>query len=120
MRAVKGVLPVFRNKDGGDMKSLLSLLGKLARKVPYLKEVFLERDNLRAKLAQLNSQSNPFLINAPPGHYSSPIPCLDDIRSKEAELFSNAPKYIAGSDRSCIVPSSGQTSEYPQKYLRFG
>jgi len=54
------------------------LLAKLARRLPYLKKM------------------NPFLSFVPPGHYHSPIPCLDDIKAREAELFGNVPKEIAG------------------------
>jgi hypothetical protein len=75
-----------------------SLLAKLVRKLPYLKEVFLERDKLRADIERSASQMNPFLMFAPPGHYYSPIPCLDDIMAKEAEIWRGVSKEVAGID----------------------
>jgi predicted O-methyltransferase YrrM len=41
-------------------------------------------------------RNNPFLTFVPPGHYYSPIPCLDDIKAREAELFGNVSKEISG------------------------
>jgi ferritin len=59
------------------------------KKLPYLREVFLERDQLRSQLSQLEF---------PPGHYSSPHPCIEEIRRKEAEIFERVPRTIPAID----------------------
>ena len=59
------------------------------KKLPFLREFFLERDRLRAQLGQLEF---------PPGHYSSPYPCIEEIKRKEAKLFDCIPRTIPAVD----------------------
>jgi hypothetical protein len=59
------------------------------KKLPFLREFFLERDHLRAQLSQLEF---------PPGHYSSPHPCIEEIKGKEAEIFECIPQIIPAVD----------------------
>src|SRR5262249_31344210 len=62
---------------------------RMIKKLPYLREFFLERDRLRAQLSQLEFH---------PGHYSSPHPCIEEIRKKEAEIFDRIPRTIPAVD----------------------
>ncbi len=62
---------------------------RMIKKLPYLREVFLERDQLRAQLSALEF---------PPGHYSSPHPCIEEIRRKEAEIFDRIPRELPAID----------------------
>ena len=50
----------------------------LASGVPQIKRLLRERDELRASLNKLS---------APPGHYNSPIPSIEDIKENEARIF---------------------------------
>jgi hypothetical protein len=65
---------------------------KPVKKLPYLRHVFLERDQLRALKAEGK------LLAYPPEHFHSPIPCLEEIRRKEAEIFDRAPRVVPAID----------------------
>jgi Methyltransferase domain len=64
-------------------------IASLVKQLPYLKQVFLERDELRTQVKKLGF---------PPGHFYSPIPCIEEIRSKEAQIFDYAPRTIPAVD----------------------
>jgi hypothetical protein len=66
-------------------------IAPLIKKLPYLREAFLERDRLRAQI----SQSSLFYA---PGHYYSPIPCIEDIKRREASIFDQIPSTLPGID----------------------
>ena len=59
----------------------LPWLGGLHR---YIVALEAERDQLRADLAHWKTWMSP-------GHFYSPIPSLDEIRAREAELFGTPP-----------------------------
>ena len=59
---------------------------RFVKNLPYLKQLFLERDQLRSQLG------------FPPGHFHSPIPSVPEIKRKEAEIFDSAPKVIPAID----------------------
>ena len=61
----------------------------LVKKLPYLNQVFLERDQLRTQSKKLGF---------PPGHFHSPIPCVEEIRRKEAQIFDYAQRAIPAVD----------------------
>jgi len=58
------------------------------KKLPYLRELFLERDQLRTQFRQ----------EFPPGHYSSPYPCIEEIKRKEIDIFDRIPRTIPAID----------------------
>ena len=64
------------------------IIEKLARHIPCLKDLFLELDRLKKKERTDNW--------APPGHFYSPIPSIDEVKARENELFSDQPKEIQG------------------------
>ena len=64
-------------------------IASLVKKLPYLNQVFLERDQLRTQSKKLGF---------PPGHFHSPIPCVEEIRHKEAQIFDYAPRAIPAVD----------------------
>ena len=71
-------------------------LKRAARRLPglsglhrYIVALESECDQLRADLAHWKTWMSP-------GHFYSPIPSLDEIRSREAELFENAPPSLPG------------------------
>ncbi|MBW8002726.1 MAG: class I SAM-dependent methyltransferase [Planctomycetes bacterium] len=46
-----------------------------------------------------NSDANTkFFRKYPPGHFYSPIPCLEEIKSREAKIFGTPPRQIPGID----------------------
>jgi predicted O-methyltransferase YrrM len=64
-------------------------IASLVKKLPYLNQVFLERDQLRTQSKKLGF---------PPGHFHSPIPCVEEIRRKEAQIFDYAQRAIPAVD----------------------
>ena len=82
--------------DGHTMPPEMSALRKLARRLPILRELHgyiraleSERDELRAHLAHWKTWMSP-------GHFYSPIPNIDEVRAREAELFGPPPASIPG------------------------
>ena len=89
--------------------SIKSVLRSLARtgvlQVPQIRKVVIERDRLREEVAKLQeaastkSQTTPQAFSfAPPGHFYSPIPSLEDVRKREDQLFGNPPRDIFAID----------------------
>jgi hypothetical protein len=73
-------------------------LKRAARRLPllrglhrYIVALEAERDQLRADLAHWKTWMSP-------GHFYSPIPSLDEIRSRESEIFAPAPSTLPGLD----------------------
>jgi Methyltransferase domain len=73
----------------GNKQTMWQPIKRLVKKLPYLKQLFLERDQLRSQLGSLGY---------PPGHFHSPIPCVAEISRKEAEIFDSAPRRIPAID----------------------
>jgi len=63
----------------------------IVRRLPYVCQVFLERDELKAELTKYNTW-------VPPGHFYSPIPSLTEIRSCEERIFQSSEKTILAVD----------------------
>jgi predicted O-methyltransferase YrrM len=73
-------------------------LKRTARRLPWLRGLHryivaleAERDQLRAEVAHWKTWMSP-------GHFYSPIPSLDEIRSREAEIFATPPESLPGID----------------------
>jgi hypothetical protein len=71
---------------------------RTARRLPWLGDLHryivaleAERDQLRADLAHWKTWMSP-------GHFYSPIPSLDEIRAREAELFGAPLSSLLGID----------------------
>jgi predicted O-methyltransferase YrrM len=71
---------------------------RVARRLPWLGDLHryivaleAEREQLRADLAHWKTWMSP-------GHFYSPIPSLDEIRAREAELFGTPPPSLPGID----------------------
>ena len=63
----------------------------IVRRLPYVGQVFLERDELKAELTRYKTW-------VPPGHFYSPIPSLTEIRSCEGRIFQSSEKTILAVD----------------------
>src|SRR5258707_9049879 len=77
-------------RQGQPMNIVESLLGRL----PYvnrlnaeLERLRLEFETTRQQLAESQGELNRYRTWVPPGHYLSPIPCLDEVRKKKAEIY---------------------------------
>lgn len=77
---------------------MVSLLKRAARRLPWLRDLHryivaleAERDQLRADVAHWKTWMSP-------GHFYSPIPSLDEVRAREAEIFAPPPPSLPGID----------------------
>lgn len=75
---------------------MIRALRKIARQLPYLRDLHAyvraletERDELRASLAHWKTWMSP-------GHFYSPIPNLDEVRSREAKIWPPVPRTVPG------------------------
>lgn len=69
--------------------------------MPVLKKIINERDHLGAECMRLqaelnNSRSGAEEIFAPPGHFYSPIPSIEDVKNEESKIFDTFSKVVAG------------------------
>ena len=71
---------------------MLAFMKTAIKKLPMLNKIVSERDKLHAELVALKKT----MRFAPPGHFYSPIPSLDDIRKDEAKIFGSIPAKIPG------------------------
>jgi len=65
------------------------LVKYIVNRIPSLQRVITERLHLRAELERYKTW-------VPPGHYYSPIPSLDEVKSKEAEIFDMSKRKLLG------------------------
>ncbi|MFI5294033.1 MAG: class I SAM-dependent methyltransferase [Thermodesulfovibrionales bacterium] len=65
----------------------MRFLKELALKIPQIKKLKDERDSLLQGYTHV-----------PPGHFYSPIPSLDDIRSREDKIWGSIPENLPGID----------------------
>ena len=65
---------------------MLQLVKRTVKKLPFLREVVAERDRLR--------QASRF----PPGHYYSPIPAREEVRSREGAIWGEVPRHLPSVD----------------------
>lgn len=68
---------------------MLTLLKSAIKKLPIIHDWVAERDKLASELVTLKRF-------APPGHFSSPIPSLDEVRRDESRIFESVPRDIIG------------------------
>lgn len=68
---------------------MLTLLKSAIKKLPIIHDWVAERDKLVSELVTLKRF-------APPGHFSSPIPSLDEVRRDESRIFESVPRDIIG------------------------
>jgi hypothetical protein len=71
---------------------LINALKSVIKRFPIVRELVSERDKLHSELAALKSR----VQFAPPGHFYSPIPSLDEIRRDESKIFGSNPRNIEG------------------------
>lgn len=71
---------------------MLTYMKTAIKKLPILSEIVSERDKLHSELVALKKN----LRFAPPGHFYSPIPSLEDIQRDEARIFGSIPSNISG------------------------
>ena len=69
----------------------MRIIKTIAKKLPPIKRLLLERDQAREELRKYGGF-------VPPGHFFSPIPSLDEVRIREDVIFSKIPRKIPGID----------------------
>ena len=74
--------------------STIALLKAAIKKLPIVKQIISERDKLHTELMGLKRN----LRALPPGHFSSPIPDLDEVAKDEMQIFGHFPLDIPGID----------------------
>ncbi len=70
------------------------MLSNVIKKLPFIRSLVEERDQLH----DLVTAWKRHLRYAPPGHFYSPIPNLDEVRENESAIFDSTPKVIPGID----------------------
>jgi len=73
------------------MRRIARRLPFLSRLHAYIRALESERDSLKAEVAHWKTWMSP-------GHFYSPIPNLDDVRAREAEIFAPHPRTLPGID----------------------
>lgn len=68
-----------------------SILKYIVKKAPRL-------DRFNFEMAELRAELERYKTWVPPGHYYSPIPSLDEVRQREAEIFDTSEKELLGID----------------------
>src|SRR3954454_11403434 len=74
------------------------LVRDLAMRIPPLAHLTAERDRERAKRRTLQAELAAYRHGYPPGHFYSPIPDLEDVRAREAEIFDRSSPQVPGID----------------------
>ena len=69
----------------------MRIIKRVAKKLPPMKRVLLERDQAREELRKYGGF-------VPPGHFYSPIPSLDEVAVREDVIFNKIPRKIPGID----------------------
>jgi hypothetical protein len=67
------------------------IIKDIAKRLPLIRELVEERDQLKKELSQLNRF-------APPGHFYSPLPSLVEIKENEGRIFQNISRHVPGID----------------------
>ena len=70
---------------------MMRIIKRVAKKLPPMKRVLLERDQAREELRKYGGF-------VPPGHFYSPIPSLDEVAVREDVIFNKIPRKIPGID----------------------
>jgi len=68
----------------------------VVKKLPYLRQLFLDIDRLRAELDKYKAGQTRMYV--PPGHFHSPIPSIEEVKLNEAKIFDRIKKELPGID----------------------
>lgn len=72
----------------------ITVLKSAVKKLPIFRGIVSERDGLRSELAAIKGQ----VKFAPPGHFYSPLPSLDEVSRDESRIFGDCPRTLPGLD----------------------
>jgi hypothetical protein len=76
------------------VKSLKDNIKTIIKNLPILRQVFHERDQLKAE----NELLKNYGTWVPLGHFYSPFPAISELKKREAEIFNSIPQQIPGID----------------------
>ena len=68
----------------------------MVKELPYLRQLFLGIDQLRAELDEYKADQASMFV--PPGHFYSPFPSIEEVKLNEARIFNRIPKELPGID----------------------
>jgi hypothetical protein len=77
-------------------------------------QLMAEYEQLLAERDRLRSELETYQLGWPPGHFYSPIPSLEEIRQREAQIFGPPPDQIPGIDLN--LPGQIHLLRHLQKY----
>jgi hypothetical protein len=78
---------------------LTNILKRLAKKVPGVHSLVSERDALNCRVSKLAQTLSVWQKGfVPPGHYYSPIPDLEEIKSRHSKIFNDQTTSMGGID----------------------
>src|SRR4051794_19080213 len=94
-RLIKGLPPVKRV-----LAERERLRGEALRLSAERDQVRAEADALRAERDQLRAERAQLLAGhwVPPGHYYSPIPCIEEVRRRHQSIFQDCPRELPSID----------------------
>jgi hypothetical protein len=72
----------------------ITVLKSAVKKLPIFRGIVSERDGLRSELAAIKGQ----VKFAPPGHFYSPLPSLDEVSRDESRIFGDCSRTLPGLD----------------------
>ncbi len=92
---------------------MLSKIKSVLKRIPPFRRIISQRDRALTRVVIVESEKSSLVENqktlqaeldklteiqgfVPPGHFYSPVPCLDDIRNDEDRIFGEAPRRLAG------------------------
>ncbi len=70
----------------------------IAKRLPFFKKVFEEREAFRKEKNELRIALNNLRMYRDPDHFYSPLSCLKDIETHQADIFSEPPAILPGID----------------------
>jgi predicted O-methyltransferase YrrM len=72
------------------------MIKNIVRRLPFLNRVFEERERLRAERNALRIALHNLRMFRDPGHFYSPLPLLEEVERRQAELFTEPPPSLPG------------------------
>ena len=80
------------------MQQLQQKFKSAIRRLPLVRDIVNERRLHQEEIRRLAGELESYRTWVPPGHFYSPIPPIEEIRSKEERIFRQLPKIFPGID----------------------
>ncbi|MBD2214028.1 class I SAM-dependent methyltransferase [Calothrix sp. FACHB-156] len=73
-----------------------NIIGNTISKLPIVKQLSAEIQQLQGKIVNLQAILNQYQIGWPPGHFYSPIPSIEEVKARAEKIFADIPREISG------------------------